>query len=331
MLLAEVQHLLDRELTEEEARRIEVPATASLAEFDKWSRGRKRTDLTPLSVGSQLLTRLRDLQPFRRRDTENHPMKVLAEHTNLAKHRTPSVAATRLAAVVADNASANLITPSEPKPVAAGDIIATGPLYERVPLSIWPTISIQRPHTGTWHTVMNELGEIETWVRTVAIPHLILGRSDVEPLPPHVDASVGHDTFEAAFATARNASAAERSMVRVQAVVARESLVDMLASGVTRPNPTMPADWVATLDDSEVLERQDRLHDALKVRDTTRIPRVVGTPITGCRSHRVRAAAVDRFGGGNARSQILWHHNDGKIPKDANPGTTTAITEPGLA
>jgi hypothetical protein len=37
-----------------------------------------------------------------------------------------------------------------------------------VPLDIWPTVSIRRPHTDTWHVLIQELGGLEEWVRTVA-------------------------------------------------------------------------------------------------------------------------------------------------------------------
>jgi hypothetical protein len=185
------------------------------------------------------------------------------------------VAATRLGAVLLDHMVSTLITPSEPQRIAAGDVIATGPLDERVPISIWPTVSIRRPHSGTWHTVMNELGYVETWVRTVAIPHLILGRSDVEPLPSRLDISVGHDDFEAAFATRQTTTAAERAMTKIQATTVREALVETLGLDPSRPDVSMLTSWVAGFDDTEVLERQNRLGRPAARRDLAAVQRVV--------------------------------------------------------
>lgn len=274
-LFAEVAYQVGRDLTEAESRRIEMPAATSATDFDKWATSRKRQEMDAFRVGSTLLQRMRDLQPFQRRDIDGHPLSLLAEHTNLAKHRTPSVAATRLGAVIPDHQMSALITPGEPRPITAGDVIATGPLYERVPISIWPTVSVRRPHSGTWHTVMNELGYIEAWVRTVAIPHLILGRSDVEELPPRVDSSVGHEDFEAALATRTTATAAERSMTRIQATTVREALVETLALDPSGPDVSKLTAWVAALDDAEVLERQDRLGTVAKRQDLPAVQRVV--------------------------------------------------------
>lgn len=118
-------------------------------------------------------------------------------------------------------------------------------------------------------------GTVETWVRTVAIPHLILGRSDVEPLPPRLDISVGHDDFEAAFATRRTATAAERSMTRIQATMVREALIETLALDPRKPEVSMLTAWVAGLDDTEVLERQDPLGRPAACRDLDAVQRVV--------------------------------------------------------
>lgn len=283
-LFAEVVHRIGRALTDDESRRIEVPACLTADEFAKWTKGRRRQELDPLHEGAPLLSRLRDLQPFQRRDSAEHPLKVLTEHTNLAKHRTPSVATTRLGAVIPDHEAPNLIVPGDSRPIAAGDVIATGPLYERVPISIWPTVSIRRPHTRTWHVVMKELGQIEEWARTIAVPHLILGRSDVDPLPPQLDTSVGHDDFASALQTSGSESAAERSMTRIQATMARESLVETLALDRTSPDVSMLREWVTSLDDAQALERQHRLSLPATARDFVGVTRVVGALLDEARS-----------------------------------------------
>ncbi|MGI5238706.1 hypothetical protein [Dactylosporangium sp. CA-139066] len=203
-LFAEVEHQIGRRLDASEARRIEMPATTSNDGFSDWLRQRRRLDLLPLLDGSPLVARLRDLQPFNRRDADNHPLRVLAEHTNLAKHRTPAVAATFIAEVIPDVKDPDVvISPNSGRQVLAGDTLVTGPLYKQRPISIWPKVSIQRPHTETWHVLMKELGYVEEWVRTTAIPTLVTGTRDVSPLPPQIDVGVGYGDIQEALSVAR--------------------------------------------------------------------------------------------------------------------------------
>lgn len=148
-IFAEVEFQLGRELTEEEARRIEMPASLIEDDFKKWLAGRRRPELKPLRAGSVLAGRIRDLQPYHRRHVDEHPLRVLAEHTNLAKHRTPAVAATLIGAVIPDWHDPALVLPTgEDRPLVAGDVLARGPRDKQVPLD-WPKVSIQRPHSGT--------------------------------------------------------------------------------------------------------------------------------------------------------------------------------------
>lgn len=100
--------------------------------------------------------------------------RVLAEHTNHAKHRAPAVAATRLGAVVVHrHDSPPRIEPDSGgplRPLRRGDVLAGIPAGEHVPLDIWPAVAIQRPHTASWHVIVRELSDIQDWVRSVAIP-----------------------------------------------------------------------------------------------------------------------------------------------------------------
>lgn len=267
-IYAEVEHKLGRGFDENEARRVEMPASTSEAAFTDWLKSRRRADLSPLRDGTPLVRRLRDLQPYQRRDVEKHPLRVLAEHTNLAKHRTPAVAATLLGAVIPDlRVPELLIAAGEDRPVQPGDVLASGPRYKRVPLSIWPKVSIQRPHTGTWHVVMNELGELEHWVRTVAIPHLVTGTRDVDSLPPQLDTTIGHDDVRTALSSSGGVPAAERATRRVQAGVVRQGLAETLALHRDRLGSDVIQTWLDTLDDDQVLEKQDRLSEPAQLRD----------------------------------------------------------------
>lgn len=267
-IYAEVEHQLGRALDENEARRVEMPAGTSEDAFADWLKSRRRPELPPLRDGTPLVRRLRALQPYQRRDFDNHPLRVLAEHTNLAKHRMPAVAATLLGAVTLDVHVPEFVIATGPdRPIQAGDVLVSGPPQTRVPLSVWPKVSIRRPHTDTWHVLMKELGEVEEWVRTVAIPHLVTGTHDVDPLPPQLDTMIGYDDVRAALSWSGQMPAAERAMRRIQAGVAREGLAETLALHPRQVSTDVILAWLDTLDDDQVLEKQKRLE---RVRDDLR-------------------------------------------------------------
>jgi hypothetical protein len=257
---AEVEHELGLRLNEDEARRVEMPACAREEEFRKWLASRRRSDLEPLRVGSHLVARIRDPQPYHRRDADLHTLSVLAEHNNLAKHRTPAVAATLLGVVIADWQDPTLVLASgADRPLAPSDVLASGPRDKCVPLSIWRKVSIQRPQSGTWSVLTTQLGEIEEWVRTVTIPRLIIGRHHVDPLPPQLDTTVGHVDLPAVLTATGQVPAAKRSSQRIQADVIRGELADILAMHLAPSDARVVAAWIAVLDDEQVLERHDRL------------------------------------------------------------------------
>ena len=264
-MYAEVEHQLARPLTAREARSIEMPACASEADFSTWLRHGSRKGLAPLREGAPLVQRMRDLQPYHRRDHDNHPLRVLAEHTNLAKHRTPAVAATLLGLVKLDEdhpdvhvAAANSSS-EEDRPVRAGDVLVSGPRFVQVPVSIWPKVCIQRPHTGTWHVFMHELGELEAWVRRIAVPMLIIGTHDVDPLPPQFDTTVGHHDVRAALASAGTVPANARATKRIEAGTVRIALVEFCEPYADGVDVARLRAWVDTLDDEAVLARHDQL------------------------------------------------------------------------
>ncbi|GIE36075.1 hypothetical protein Ait01nite_091200 [Actinoplanes italicus] len=264
-LFAEVEQQLGRPLSAGEGRRIEMPTCARDADLIAWANDRRRASITPLHVGAPLFERIRRLQPYQHPRPDDHPLRVLAEHTNLAKHRTPAVAATLLGAVIPDRRASDLVLASGPdKPLQAGDVLATGPRYQRIPLSIWPKISIQRPHTGTWHVAMTELGEIETWARTIALPVLIAGRTDVTPLPPQLDTSIGYDDTYAALSEAGTVPAAQRMSRRMQAAVVRLGIADTLALHPESPDSATVSGWLDALDDEQVFNKQIQLSHAAR-------------------------------------------------------------------
>ncbi|MFB7827388.1 hypothetical protein [Streptomyces hydrogenans] len=268
---AEVQHLLRRSLTAEEARSIEMPGSTSLADFETWLNHRRRRVLPPLQPNAPLAQRIRGLQPFQRRDPDQHPLKILVEYTNMAKHRRPTVAAARLGAVHPDAPNPGLAVsqplerrpqPGSGQPIHANDIIATAPRGTYIPFSIWTTVSLQRPHTGIWNIAAKELEYLEDWVRTTAIPIIITGGREVTPLPPQLDISTGHDDLRSELPGAGAASAAERGEQRIQAAVARDGLTEVLVPLMGSGMSETISEWAATLTDDAVLERMVRLAQA---------------------------------------------------------------------
>ncbi|MFI1018224.1 hypothetical protein [Streptomyces sp. NPDC020965] len=268
---AEVEHLLERPLTDQEAHCIDMPACTETRAFETWlAHGRRRT-LAPLAASAPLVKRIRTLQPFERRDFEDHPLRLLAMHTNLAKHRTPAVAATRLGAIHTDRPHEALTValplqrnpqPGHGLPLRPGDILASGPRYARIEISIFSTVSLQRPHTGKWAIALKELGYLEDWVRTTAIPILITGSRQSTPIPPGLDITVGHIDLRHALRSADTVTAAERGNLRLMAAQIRLELPEILSMPPSDIGAETIRAWISSLDDSEVLSRMARLQAA---------------------------------------------------------------------
>lgn len=256
VVYAEVVHQIGRPLNAQAARSIDMPAAATRDDFDKWLKHRHRRSLAPLQPGASLCERLRDLQPFQRREPENHPLRILVEHTNWSKHRRPVVAATLIGATIPDGPAEGLLVSTGPnRPVEVGDVLASGPTNLQVPVDIWPEISIQRPYKESWHNLLHELRDLEQWVREVALPVLIAGTSDVPPVPPHLDTTVGYTDFRAALASAGSTPAATRTAKDLQVGVARDGLARIIA---LHPEAGKDVDaikrWVAELSPDGVLQ-----------------------------------------------------------------------------
>ena len=167
-----------------------------------------------------------------------------------------------LGAVVADGYAEGVTVARESdNPLSPGDILIDAPLGVSVEFSIWPKICVQRPENGTWHLMSRELESVETWVRTIALPTIIAGRTSVDPLPPGADTLHGYDSIldAAHSADARTASQRIRSEIEVQML--RSSAPNLLTLFPGPPSIDLPAAerWVASLSDSALLDRMSRL------------------------------------------------------------------------
>jgi hypothetical protein len=268
VLYAEVEAGLGRSLTDEEARAVEMPAATDAGTLAKWFRNRRRSQLPPLRAGSPLAQRVERLQPFQRPDVDEHPMRLLAEHTNLAKHRTPAVAATRLGAVYPDDPRSDLTValplslrpqPGDGLPLREGDTLASAPRGAKIPFSVVPTVSLRRPHTGVWCIAAHELQDLEEWVRAIAVPILVTGTHEVSPLPPQLDISVGHRDLRTELASAGRRPATARARDKIMAAVARGELADILTLAPDAPDKATLQLWADSLDDATAMQHVIRL------------------------------------------------------------------------
>ncbi|WP_448333796.1 hypothetical protein [Streptomyces sp. DSM 41534] len=306
-LYAEVEVALGRPPTEEEAKSVEMPAACDAAALTQWFGNRRRRQLAPLNAGTPLAQRIERLQPFQRRNPDEHPLRLLAVYTNVAKHRAPAVAATRLGAVHPDDPHSDLTValplkhgpqPGDGLPLREGDVLASAPRGARIPFSVWPTVSLQRPHTGMWAIAANELELLEEWVRTVAIPVLVTDRHEVSPLPPHLDITVGHRDIRAALAAAGRTPAVVRSRDRIAAATGRAGLVEVLAFFPGRPETETVRAWLDSLDDTQVVEH------VLHLRTVSGRPRELmeagSELINEARRYKERIGEQSRTGGAGA-------------------------------
>ncbi len=157
-LFAEVEFLDGAPLDEKAARLVEMPASDSYEKFEEWKKKQLRNRPPSLCAGSELVRRIDALQPFHRRNEPRaHPLARLVLHTNHAKHRTPAITAVRLAAMYEDDQmprSVRDLAPRPEEPLHVGDVIAEPPLGARVPVTLFPTVGINRPGTDRWPVLM---------------------------------------------------------------------------------------------------------------------------------------------------------------------------------
>jgi len=263
-LFAEVEFLDGAPLDEKAAKLVEMPASDSYEKFDEWKKKQLRNRPPSLCAGSELMRRIDGLQPFHRRnEPQAHPLARLVLHTNHAKHRTPAITAVRLAAMYQDDQmprSVGELAPRPEEPMRVGDIIAETPLGTKVPVTLFPTVGINRPGTNRWPVLTKELDEISRWVRTQAVPRLITGTEPPEPaLPTRYEIAVGHEDERGAMSMGSTTTAVDRYQLRLGAASVRIDLADMISKIDGSPHRRQIVAWLEQLADDEVMERVRRL------------------------------------------------------------------------
>lgn len=265
VLYAEARHLIKRDFTSIEERLVEMPARTKAEEFDRWVIDRTRKKAPSSLITGPLLARVRELQPYHRKpDPLVHPLALLASHSNFAKHREAALAAAQVAFTVPDDAESGVsIMPSPAGPAKPGDILAATPFGIQVPASIFSNVGIRRPDTGGWVILLKELGDIAAWVRTVAIPTLITGTADVDPLPASLNTSESSSDERLTIAAGSWETAVERSSLRMAAFTARDDLGRLLTmhpEGAAHGSAI--TFWLESLGDRDVLDRAQQLAGA---------------------------------------------------------------------
>lgn len=258
-LFAEVE-FRDGVLDETQARHVEMPAAKSFEDWKDWVKRRARKGPPALREGSELLHRIEGLQPFQRsKNVDEHPMALLASHTNHSKHRAPAITAVRLAAMYREDEMPRSVGELERRPEAplqVGEVLAQTPRGVRIPVVLLPTIGINRPGTGRWPLLMKEVDDLARWVRTQAVPRLITGTEPPSPaLPAYFDISIGYADEHAALNGGTAVTSISKYQDRVAAVTARRDMAELVSTMEEAPPHEVVAAWWDSLTDHEVIAR----------------------------------------------------------------------------
>jgi hypothetical protein len=143
-------------------------------------------------------------------------------------------------------------------PVSEGDVVASIPAGAHVPMDIWPRIGIRRPHTGAWMMLVQELLELEAWLRTEAIPLIIMGTTEIDHLPPRLDMSRGYPEH------AEKMPAPERHGLRIVGHAVRTDLPAVFRQKLPEVTRETANAFAASLSDEatvEVIERYMRVRE----------------------------------------------------------------------
>lgn len=264
VLFAEAEYLNNGPLTHNAARQVAIPAMTNSSDFMGWLKSRNKTGPDSLAEGGALVDRIQRLQPFSDTgDQKSHPLARLTSYTNHFKHRAPAVTATSVPAIYRDSELRNAepgVANRPRTPTTVGDTLIETPVGQRVPLTLWPSLGLNRPGTEEWPLLVDELNECMDWVRGTALPVLITGGPTTnELLPARYAIDVGHHDERHAITTGSWESSHERFKQRLNAAVARENLPGMLETLPGAPPADAIKAWVTSLTDAEVNERMSTI------------------------------------------------------------------------
>lgn len=262
-LFAEIEHR-DGLLGDEWARLVEMPATLNHKGFEEWRKRRERKGPPSLAADGDVMRAIESLQPFQHQlRPAEHPLARLTVHTNHSKHRKQALAAVLLPVVYREDRIPRSFAELEKRPerpLELGEVIFTAPVGEVAPLSLNPTVGLNRPNTNDWPILMHELRDIADWVRKQAVPRLITcGDLPASELPARFDISLGYSDERLAIAGGSHTSAVSRQTDRLVAASARLDLVDLFGLVPGAPGPEQIGRWLSQLSDKQVIERVDRL------------------------------------------------------------------------
>lgn len=191
-------------------------------------------------------------------------MAVLALHTNHSKHRAPVVTALGLAGVLRDDGPPESLADFERRPetpIQVGDVIAEAPRGVQIPMSLYPTIGINRPGTDRWPVLVHELKELSEWVRLQAVPRIITGEAPpMSSLPAWYEIASGQMDERLALSEGVADSATDRYRERLAAATLRSSMAEILSRMDSAPSLEETRAWFASLSDREVIDRMRQLN-----------------------------------------------------------------------
>ncbi|WP_193117365.1 hypothetical protein [Brachybacterium tyrofermentans] len=262
-LFAEVEYR-DGDLDAKAARQVEIPANETIENFQKWIASKRKNGPPSLQADSELLERIDALQPYHRvQDPSDHPLAILAAHTNRYKHRTVPSTAVMLPAMYREDQMPSSLSdlPRRPEaPLQVGEVIAENPIGTKVMVTLFPTVGINRPDTARWPVLMKELDQLAHWVRAVAVPRLITGAPSVVPaLPARYAIAVGHEDDRSSLAGGSAKAAPQVHLERLSARMVRADMGETLGAMQDAPEKDQITAWLESLSDEEMLRRMSEL------------------------------------------------------------------------
>ncbi|KAF0835710.1 hypothetical protein [Nocardia caishijiensis] len=196
-----VESAHEGQLTEKQARCIQMPIKDDQAAMDKWHRENGKI-VSEFAAGAAIGKRVASLQPFNdparipsigedlaelmgvTPDFEN-PLKLMQEYSNTDKHRGIRLC---LAKMIVDREDQPFIGQDHTmRPVCVGDRVMQIPVGVPIIASFTAIIGVERPSGAAFVSPAAELNRLLRHVCDVVIPMLVKGIVLTRSLPPHID------------------------------------------------------------------------------------------------------------------------------------------------